>query len=80
MAKANPSNSISVDDIFATADDLAEEKAELQTRTKANRDLLRLLADSGQLSDEQVAEVDERYPRHTRNRNGEGADEGTAGE
>lgn len=57
---------IDTDDLFQIASDLAEERAATLAKQKANRDMLRNLADMGVLKKGELTLLEEYYPLRTR--------------
>lgn len=61
MARSNVS--LDIPALIETAEALVAEKADVLKRSMKNREVLRLLADNGLLTDEQFARVEEIYPQ-----------------
>jgi hypothetical protein len=57
--------------LLQDAEDLSEEKDDLNERREANRKGLRALADAGALTDQQVAAMNGYYPPRKRKGNGD---------
>lgn len=72
---------IDTDDLFQIASDLADERAATLAKQKANRDMLRNLADMGVLKKGELTLLEEYYPTRTRGGSEEeGVEDTPAGE
>jgi hypothetical protein len=71
---------IDTDDLFQIASDLADERAATLAKQKANRDMLRNLADMGVLKKGELTLLEEYYPTRTRGGAEEEAEEAAAEE
>lgn len=69
---------IDTSDLFKIAEDLAEERAATLAKQKANRDMLRNLADMGVLKKDELSLLEEFYPTRTRGAGSEETEEEVA--